>query len=102
MTGRDDGMTTDTSTIWLSQAHDLLTRGDLPAASVLFGRICGSDPGRCYAWKMHGALNAQLGKIDEAVDCLRYVVALEPELAEGYYNLGNMLKMQDAPDESLV
>ena len=45
---------------------------------------------------------AELGHLDEAALCLRQALTLQPDYAEAYYNLGNVLVNQKKPQEAVA
>ena len=44
----------------------------------------------------------KLDNLDEAVEAYNKAIDINPDLAEAYYNMGNVLKDQDKLDEAIV
>ena len=66
----------------------------LEAAKALYTQICNIDPADRDAWYTLSNINGMLGNIDEAGECCRRVLALQPDHCEAHINLGNVLLSQ--------
>ena len=62
--------------------------GDLPAARDAFSRALELAPDCAQAWNDRGCLNAEDGRLDEAIKDLFEARRLDPELAEAARNYG--------------
>ena len=51
-------------------------------------------------WNLMGASAAQIGKLDEAVFAFQKAISVEPDFADTYNNLGNVLKDLGKPKEA--
>ena len=45
-------------------------------------------------YNIHGAINAGLGRLDDAIEAYKNAVAVKPDYADAYNNMGNVLKRQ--------
>jgi len=59
-------------------------------ARKVYDKLCETDPGDLDAWYMLGAVNAQLGMFDEAIDCCQRVLKLNPAHTRALYNLAQV------------
>lgn len=69
------------------KAHVFLQNNQFAEARDLYARICAKNKMDAEAWFMLGAINGQLGCYEEAIECFKRVIALQPS-AEGFDNLG--------------
>jgi protein O-GlcNAc transferase len=82
------------------QALNLLRSNRLAEAQALFSQICAQNSDDVEAWHLLSSVYGMQGKLDEAGNCCRRVIALRPEHSEAHVNLGNVLfcqgKLEDA------
>jgi len=52
-------------------------------------------------YKIQGAVNHSLGKLDAAITSFKKVVSIKPDYAKAYYNMGVTLKEQGKLEESI-
>ena len=45
-------------------------------------------------WILMGASAAQIGQLDQAILALKRVLAIKPDYADAYYNMGKVLRQQ--------
>jgi tetratricopeptide (TPR) repeat protein len=64
------------------------------AALAAFEHALTTDPGNHQVLNNIGVVRRELGRLAEAEDACRQVIALVPDLAFGYYNLGHTLFLQ--------
>jgi len=84
------------------RAMTLIRANRLAEARQLFGEICRADRNDAEAWFVLGALNGQLGAIDDAIDCCRCAIALRPDYADAHYNLAQALMHQGRHREAVT
>jgi len=70
----------------------MLNRQQWQKARRLLRKLCAIDSGDARSRVLLGAVNGQLGMLDEAESILRQAIQIDPELKEAHYNLGNALK----------
>jgi len=58
-------------------------------------------PKTFIAWNIQRASTAQIGKHDEAIEFYNKSIALKPDYAEAYYNMGETLQEQGKLDEAI-
>jgi tetratricopeptide (TPR) repeat protein len=58
-------------------------------------------PKTFIVWNILGASTAQIGKHDEAIEFYNKSIALKPDYAEAYGNMGNTLQEQGKLDEAI-
>ena len=58
-------------------------------------------PEAFVVWNILGASTAQIGKHDEAIEFYNKSIALKPDYAVAYYNMGNALKDQGKLEEAI-
>ena len=69
------------------QAKSLIRNRRFEEARALYARICAKKSQNPEDWFMLGALNGQLGRLDEAVACCRRTIELDPDHGDAHYNL---------------
>jgi protein O-GlcNAc transferase len=74
-----------------ARALSLIRDNRLEEAKALFAHICETTPEDAESWYILSGINGMLGYIDEAGDCCRRVLALQPDNDEAHRNLGNVL-----------
>jgi hypothetical protein len=81
---------------------DCLQRGDdFAGAADVLAALLGDEPGNAAAQHRLGMVRAELGDFDAAIAHMVRAVALDPEPALGWANLGMLLKVQGRFEESL-
>lgn len=73
------------------KAGHLLQLHRLTEARPLYVEICETVPNDADAWLMLGAIDEQLGLLDDAQEYLQNAIAYAPEMAEAYLTLANIL-----------
>lgn len=76
----------------LKKAADLAQRGAFAEARTLLEQVCKVDRVDPEARFMLGVINGKLGRVDEAMECLRAAISLRPDHALAHYNLGAMFR----------
>lgn len=84
-----------------TQCEALLRANRLQEARDLYQQLCRLDETDADAWFVLGAINGQLADPKAAEDCSRKVIALRPDGAEPYFNLGISLRDQGRFPEAL-
>ncbi len=99
-------MSEQQQTLTIQQAIDLAVQhhnaGRLPEAENIYQQILQSEPNHPTALHLLGAIAHQVGKNDTAVDLIARALALNPDLAEAHYNLGNALWGLGKPDDAVT
>lgn len=85
-----------------AQSLSLASQNRLDEAKALLVRLCDAWPDDADAWYLLSSINGMLDLIDEAGDCSRRVIALQPDHSEAHINLGNVLLHQGRPDAALA
>lgn len=84
----------------INQVVNFYNQGNLVSVIEHSQKLINQYPKSFIIWNLLGAANKGLGRIDEAADAFREVVALNPQYAGGYSNLGTTFheqgKLQDA------
>ncbi|MDA9813249.1 tetratricopeptide repeat protein [Planktomarina temperata] len=52
-------------------------------------------------WNLMGVSAAQIGQLDQAIFAFKRVLAIQPDYADAYYNMGNALKEQGKLEEAI-
>jgi tetratricopeptide (TPR) repeat protein len=84
-----------------TQGEALVRAKRLQEARDLYQQLCRLDETDADAWFVLGAINGQLADHKAAEDCSYKVIALRPEEAEPYFNLGISLRDQKRLPEAL-
>ncbi len=82
------------------QSLTLMNSRRFGEARTLISKMCDLDAQDAEAWHMLSYVNGMLGNIDEAGECCRRVLALQPDRAEAHLYLGNVLLGQGRHDEA--
>ena len=89
-------MSEQQQSLTIQQAIDLGVQhhnaGDLTKAEGIYKQILQSDPDQPVALHLLGVIAHQVGKNDVAVDLITRALAIKPDYAEAYSNLGNALR----------
>lgn len=83
------------------RAVSLLRQNRLTEAKPLFEDVCKQNDSDAEALYLLGAINGQLGLLEDATRCFRKVVALQPS-AEAHDNLGLVLQALGRFDEAIA
>ena len=78
-----------------------LQRGQYPAAAELIRQALRIRPSQHYYANLGNALK-ESGALDDAIDCYRKALLIEPGLAEAHCNLGNALLSQGHSEEAIA
>ena len=84
-----------------AQGLSLIRSNRLIEAKALYTRICKTNSNDAEAWNTLSGINGMLGHIDEADDCCRRVLALQPNNSEAHRNLANVLLARREYDRSM-
>lgn len=68
----------------------MMKSNQLQAARGLFSQLCQTRPEDMQAWLQLSTINAKLGNLDEAGDCCRHVLTIEPNNDQAHVVLGNI------------
>ena len=85
---------TDTVQEMTLQAEALLESGQLPRAKALYQQITRAEPENAEAWMMLGAVNGELGMVDEAIANCRRAIDIDGEYIEAMVVLSQLLGAQ--------
>lgn len=85
-----------------AQALDLIDRGDLPGARVLYEKICALDRQNADARMMLGVIQAESGDLRGAESLLRQAIVLQPVFPDAHFYLGNVLRVLGKPAEAVA
>lgn len=85
-----------------AQALTLLQSNCFKEAQALLKQVCGQFGGDVDAWIMLGNVNGQLGYLDEAEDCYRRALALQPDNSMLHCNLGNVYTLRGENAKALA
>jgi len=78
----------------------LIQNNRLQEAWALFSQLCQSYPEDIQAWLRLSVINGKLGNIDEAGNCCRHVLAIQPDNDQAHVVLGNVLFHHRRLDEA--
>ena len=81
-----------------NKARDCIERNQLAEARALMTTVCSKKPSDADAWHLLGAINGMLGLNEEAENCARKVIKLQPDAVAAYNNLGSSLLAQKKLD----
>jgi protein O-GlcNAc transferase len=76
------------------QGLALMQGNRLAEAQALFQEICAADAEDADAWHILSSIHGMQGNLEEAGNCCRRVIALQPDHAQARLNLGNVLYLQ--------
>ncbi len=83
------------------QGRLLAQNNRLEEAKSLFTQLCRTYPGDIQSWLHLSTVNGKLGNIDEAGDCCRRVLAIQPHHDQAHVVLGNVFFHYRLLDEAL-
>ncbi|MEE8429156.1 MAG: tetratricopeptide repeat protein [Gammaproteobacteria bacterium] len=84
-----------------NKAHELVRNKQLLPALRIYEELCKTDSGDAEVWFMLGGLHGRLNQYEQAVDCCRRSLAINPENAETLMNLGSALQTLGKNSEAL-
>lgn len=84
------------------QANQLARENRLEEARALYETVCRTDKLDVEAWIKLSAIQRRLGHGQEAVECGRHAVKLQPSLALAHYTLAAALHSQGKMEEALA
>jgi tetratricopeptide (TPR) repeat protein len=82
----------------LGQAMAKHKAGDLDSAETLYEKILSQDSSDADALNLLGVLALQRGNLNLACDLIQRAIAVAPQIAEYYHNLGQVLKAKGDVD----
>ena len=85
----------------INQLINLYNQGQLPAVVEQAQALTRQYPNALIIWNILGAAAAKTGQIDLAINAFKRVIAIKPDHAEAYYNMGNVLKGQGKLEEAI-
>jgi predicted TPR repeat methyltransferase len=86
----------------LLKARELLDRGQLSQARELFTSVCDLDDSNAEAWLMLGAIDAEAGRMDEALSHTQRALALDPDYEEAHLTLAGLQQHQGQLEGALL
>ena len=85
----------------LSEAIKLFSERQFLASQELLNSALRDNPTSAKLHNVKGACLAELGKINEAIDCYRRSTKLDPSYAQAYNNIGVIFEKIGKHDEAL-
>ena len=85
----------------INELIDLYNQGQLAAVVEQAQALTRQYPNAPVIWNFLGATAAKTGEIDLAINAFKRVIAIKPDYAEAYYNMGTVLKSLGKPEEAL-
>ena len=85
----------------INQLINLYNQGQLAAVVEQAQALKRQYPNALIIWNILGAAAAKTGQIDLAINAFKRVIAIKPDHAEAYYNMGNVLKGQGKLEEAI-
>lgn len=82
------------------QATGLLESGRLREARELYLQVSRLEPDDTDAWLMLGAINGELGEVEEAIRCCQCAIKLESENIDAHVVLGRILASRGSFNEA--
>lgn len=84
------------------KAWTLFQENNLEEAKKLYTRIGQSDRRDIDTWVILGTINRRLGLLNEAEDCCRHALTIQPENAAAHHTLGAALQCQGKIEDALT
>ena len=84
-----------------SDAEAMLNSGRLADAKQLYSRMSQMDPTNVDVWYILGAINGELGQVEEAATCLHKALELQPDDADINFTLAKVLLHQRRHHEAM-
>jgi len=85
----------------MDRARALANSQRYEEARLLCLQLCRENENNYESWFLLGALNGQLGRAGEAIQCCRNVIRLQPDNAEAYYNLAQAHRLKGQISQAL-
>lgn len=85
----------------LEKAHQARISGDYDTAKPLYDELLAADDQNAEIWWARGLTIMNMGEFDEAVECLRKSVELEPDNQRYLLDLGKHLAMLGMEEEAV-
>ena len=82
------------------QADLLLNTNRLTEARALYDQICALDDSDAEAFMMRGALDGEMGQVEDALQSLNEAIRLDPDYADAYHTLARLLQHQGRLEEA--
>ena len=76
------------------RAQALLGENRLGAAKNLYQQLCKLKPSDAESWYMLGAINGELGQLEESESCLHEALQLKPDHAGANFTLSRVYQHQ--------
>src|SRR5579862_7352171 len=92
------GMTIDQA-VSLAEKHH--RAGQLTEAEQIYTQIISGIPNHVFALHMIGVIHCQRSQYESGIGFLRRAIAIDPNLADAYCDLGNALTIQGRPLEAI-
>lgn len=86
----------------IARGHKKHLRGDFAGALTHYRQAIRKSPSHAHAWYFFGLICQQLGRYDEAIRALQYVLKLAPKQSDAWYNLGRIYQATKRPQEALA
>lgn len=84
------------------KAFACIQEGRFADAKAIYQDICRADSRDAEAWFLLGAVNGQLGLLDETIACCRKAVELNPGYIDAHYNLAQAYMHQQRSEEAVA
>ena len=85
----------------INQLIDLYNQGQWAAVVEKAQALTRQYPNAPFIWNILGVAAAKTGQIDLAINAFKRVIAIKPDYAEAYYNMGFVLKGQGKLEEAI-
>ena len=85
----------------INQLINLYNQGQLVAVVEQAQALTRQYPNALTIWNILGAAAGKTGQIDQAINAFKRVIAIKPDYAEAYYNMGFVLKGQGKLEEAI-
>ena len=85
----------------INQLTDLYIQGQWAAVVEQAQALTRQYPNAPFIWNILGAAAAKTGQIDLAISAFERVIAIKPDNAEAYYNMGIVLMDQGKLEEAI-
>ena len=86
----------------IDQLVNLYNQGQLASVIEQTTTLTEQYPKAFVVWNLLGASAAQTGLFNKAIFAFQRVIAIKPDYAEAYYNMGNALQDQGKLDEAIA
>ena len=85
----------------INQLVNLYNQGQFAVVAEQAEVLTKQYPTAILIWNILGAVRSQIGMLDEAVEAYKTTIALKPDFAEAYSNMGVALRNQGKLDEAI-